>query len=116
MDIEMDCNKFVIVNNQLVIITGKPLVEQLILQRLRLFLGEWFADTSVGVPYFQTIFVKGVALNTVSNILKDIVLQTPGVLHMFRFEIAFDSEIRKSRVSIGVRSAQGDIILSEVLA
>ena len=38
--------------------TGRESIQQHWAQRLKTFLGEWFLDTSIGVPYFQQILKK----------------------------------------------------------
>lgn len=48
-------------------------------QRLKLALGEWFLDPSIGVPYYRYILVKNPDLDIVRSILRKTVLTTPGV-------------------------------------
>ena len=47
-----------IVNGDLQLVGAGPAILQHILQRLGIFLGEWFLDNTIGVPYFQQVLVK----------------------------------------------------------
>jgi len=45
--------------------------------RLNMYLGEWFADTRVGVPWFQRILVKNPDVRLVETIIRSIIVSTP---------------------------------------
>lgn len=45
--------------------------------RLNLFLGEWYADTRVGVPWFQRILRKGVSARLIETIIRSVIINTP---------------------------------------
>lgn len=45
--------------------------------RLNLFLGEWYADTRVGVPWFQRILRKGVSTRLIETIIRSVIINTP---------------------------------------
>src|SRR6478752_2230488 len=64
---------------------GAHPVLQDILTRLRTFQGEWFLDTTIGVPYYQTILVKAPDMTAIATALKDQILSTPGVLTLNQF-------------------------------
>lgn len=44
--------------------------------RFNLFLGEWYADTRVGVPWFQRIMVKNPNLRLIETIVRSIITST----------------------------------------
>lgn len=64
-------------------------------QRLRFFQGEWFLETSQGVPYFQEILIKDPELGQVDAILQNTVLATPGVLQLADYRSEFDRVRRR---------------------
>lgn len=116
MDFKLDDNNDLIIeNNNLVLIDGIDLVRQLLLERLRTFRGEWFLDVTVGVPYFQDIMKKGVNINSVSSILKDEIVGTPGVISLKSFELDFDNLIRELKVVFSAQATQGEILINEVI-
>jgi len=76
-----------IVNNDLAVVSGLNATVQSIRQRFWLFQGEWFLDETAGVPYLQQIFVKGVRLAVVRNILLRVLASTVGVESIRRFTV-----------------------------
>lgn len=69
----------------------------IVAQRLKItlytFLGEWFLDTDVGVPYFQQIFGKVRKKSTVDIIFQGIISDDPDVIEI----LTFTSEITSAR-------------------
>ncbi len=66
-------------------------VVQHIRQRIQTFLGEWFLDLSVGVPWFQDILGKPQRLDIVETTLKTTITGTPGVTSLTSFAIDVDN-------------------------
>lgn len=66
-------------------------------QRLRIklytFLGEWFLDTTIGVPYIQQVFAKVRRKSTVDLIFQGLITADAGVLEL----VYFSSEISNDR-------------------
>ena len=60
-------------------------VQQLLLTRFRMFQGEWYLDTTVGVPYFQSILGIKQASSLVSAILRQVITTCPGVASLDNF-------------------------------
>lgn len=80
-------------------------IEQRIRQNLQFFLGEWFLDTTIGIPYFQMVFVKGVAPSLIEAVFKDAILETPGVSSLVEFRpIEYESSTRQLTVDFTVRT------------
>lgn len=85
----------------LIFVNGKCPVTQLqadvVAQRLRItlytFLGEWFLDQTVGVPYLQQIFTKVQKKSTVDLIFQGLISKDPGVIEI----LSFKSEISQKR-------------------
>lgn len=53
-------------------------VGQLVETRLKLWLGEWFADTSDGIPWATQVLGKGTT-PTYDSVVQEHILETPGV-------------------------------------
>ncbi|MBW2672060.1 MAG: hypothetical protein JRD89_01425 [Deltaproteobacteria bacterium] len=77
------------------LVTDAEAVGQHLQMRLLTFLGEWFLDKNVGVPYFQKIFGKKAKFATTRSILRAVVATTPGIKTIEEF--TFDSD-RVARV------------------
>lgn len=78
--------------------------------RLSFFRGEWFLDTTAGIPYFQTVFKQKLAagLGPVDAIFKDAILGTPGVLRLLEFSSRLGAD-RKLEISFTVMTVFGEL-------
>lgn len=75
----------VIENGDLQIVDGTEGIKQDILQSLRVFLGEWFLNLDVGLPYFQQILVKNPDQGKVDALILATILAVPGVTGVTKF-------------------------------
>ena len=66
---------------------------------LRTFLGEWWADPTIGVPYFQEILKKNPDLTVVRQAILSVILQVPGVVSVPSCEVVLDRSSRRMSVS-----------------
>jgi len=104
-----------VTNNKLTFVTGSAEVVQLLRQRLRTFLGEWFLDTTIGVPYFEEIFKKNPNPVSIDAAFKNVILNTPGLLELSEFELDVDAATRTLTVTLRAVVTDGIIDFSEVL-
>lgn len=93
---------------------GTDSVIQFTMQRLRLFLGEWFMNTQDGVPWYQQILVKNADKATVDGLLRDCILATPGVTALLSFQSTQDRSKRIMTVSFTILTAMGKRLSSSV--
>lgn len=67
-------------------------------QRLRIrfafFLGEYFADTRQGVPYFRDVLGQKFRRAEVSAMFRRVITTTPGIASLDAFDLGFDSRAR----------------------
>ena len=91
-----------------------PAMVQKVRSRLLLYFNEWFLDITVGVPYFEEIFVKPANLPRTESILKRTILETPGVTALNSFELDFNTATRRLLVSFSATSIWGEISPTEV--
>lgn len=71
---------------------------------LRTFLGEWWADPTLGVPYFQEILKKNPNISVVRQAILSVILSVPGVVAVPSLEVVLDRATRTMRVSFEVSS------------
>ena len=83
------------IGNQPTILTGAAAVLQRVRVRFRFFLGEWFLDQSLGVPYFRDVLVKNPDHLVISTIFRRVLLTTPGVKSVPQFTATLDRENRQ---------------------
>ncbi len=94
-------------------VSGQIEVGQTVQTRLRLFLREYFRDTSDGTPWFQDILGKGTALTSKESAIKRRIIQTEGVLSLISFDTDFDINSREYSVSASVLTEFGVVQLNE---
>lgn len=99
-----------VVDNELIIVDGDDAILQHLSIRLKFFLGEWFLDERIGVPYYQDILKKNPNLVAVRTIFRDAILKTPGVESIDRFDLTIDANIRKMYVSFTIKKDDSSIL------
>ena len=104
-------------NNALSLTAGIDAIRQHLTVKLRIFLGEWFLDRSVGVPWYQEILVKAPLFAVVQERLKVIILETPGVLELLRFDFDFDFDSIERVFSLksSINTSDGIIDFSQLV-
>jgi hypothetical protein len=113
MDLKLNTqtHDLLVTDGDLQVFSDNGAIRQNLKQRLLFFLGEWFLDTSQGVPYYQFILVKNPNLDLVESTLKDVVLSTTGILELDTFQLDYTRGTRQLQVSLQAKSTEGDISL-----
>jgi hypothetical protein len=81
-------------------------VRQRVSIRLQLFLGEWFLNTRLGVPYFRDVLVKNPDLRLIRTLIRERVLMDTDVVAVPTVSLDYDPAAR--RVSIQVEAVIRD--------
>lgn len=118
MDIKLsDDNDILFDNSDNPAVTGEERqdVAQRLTIKLQTYLGEWFLNNTVGVPYHTRVFQKGVKKENVDIIFQSLILEEPDVLSITEFSSTLSPE-RVYTLSFRVRVASGvtDAITIEV--
>lgn len=112
MDAKLDANDDLdVTTGDLVLLTGAEAVAQELRIRFRFFLGEWFLDRRLGIPYYERILIKNPATNVVRSLLREVALETPGVLELQEFRTDFDNAARRLTVTLSARVDDSDATL-----
>jgi hypothetical protein len=82
-------------------------VAQKLKVHLQTFLGEWFLDEDVGIPYHQKIFGKHSSNQAVDLIFQTKILETAGVLEIIEFDSMLDVGTRRYSLTFVVRTTDG---------
>lgn len=96
--LDLQTHDLEITNNSIVIVADARAVAQRVKQHLRSFLGEWFLNTESGVPWLEFVFVKPFDQPTAEAVIKDAVMQVPGVIEITSFAMDFRPECRQADV------------------
>ena len=88
-------------------------VAQNVRTRLRFYLGEWFLDTRIGTPWFDSDNVKGIlgkggSLSQKESAIKREILQAPGLSRMTEFKMDYDLQTRALSVQTSIISKSGE--------
>ncbi len=101
----------VIENGHFVIARGARYVRQKIACRFKFFLGEWFLDLREGIPYFRDVFTWDPNLAVIRSLFRRVVVTTPGVLALVRFDLKVDTSTRRLTFTFQARCSDGDIVV-----
>ena len=98
--------------------TDAEAVAQTVKTRLRLFLGEYFRDITVGVPWLDQgngeagILAKGFSQDQVESLLRLTIQQTDGVLQILSFSSDYSIHTRKISIQTTILTKYGEASLS----
>jgi hypothetical protein len=81
------------------ILTGKAALGLATAQTCRFIRGEWFLDSTAGVPYVQDFFVKNPNLNHCREDLRQELLHSPGILSVESLDLTLNTLTRRASVS-----------------
>jgi hypothetical protein len=108
MDLKLDTTGDLdISDDALHLVDGADAIAQHVQIRLRLFKGEWFLDAEVGLPYYDTVLVKAPDLLAIRSVIRQAILETPGVASLDGFEMEFDRAARSLAVSFTATTDDG---------
>ena len=89
------------------LVEGVAAVAQRLRGRLGLGQGEWFADTSLGVPWVQQILGQRGSERIAETILRAAVASCPGVAALESFTLALNTATRHASVTFRARTVDG---------
>ena len=81
-------------NGEVAVATDAHAVGQHVRQRLKTFEGEWFLDTTAGVPWLDQIMGKGYDPALAEAVVKAEILDTDGVREISSFSVRFNRDVR----------------------
>jgi hypothetical protein len=109
-DLSVDSNVFSFVS-------GIEYVAQCLKIRLQFFLGEWFLNTTLGVPYFQEILVKNPNRIAVNNYIKMTILKSPNIKEITQYNADFNvGQERKLKIQFSAITDYGVLNFNETFA
>jgi hypothetical protein len=81
--------------------------------RLLFFKGEWFLDTTTGLPFYELLLIKNPYIPAVDAIIKAFILATPDVTELLKYESSYNARTRKHSISFLVNTIYGQTTFSE---
>lgn len=101
--------------NDLATVDSRAGILQDILTALQVYLGEWFLDQTVGMPFYQVIFVKNVDEALVNAAFINQILAVPGVTALTQFSFTARSTNRGAEIAFICNTISGIIDYSGFL-
>lgn len=77
-----------------------------IVQRLKVFQGEWFLDLTDGVSYYRDFFKKSPSIPVMRSVFRERINGTPGVLETVSIDMNLDRPLRKLATTFKARIAE----------
>lgn len=107
-------NDFLVIDGDLVLTSdaeqgGSNNVLQDILTRIRFFAGEWFMDTTQGLPWFQQILIKNPDQSKIDALFQNTIMGTPGVQQLLAYSFEPNFAARVLTVSFTANTTQGRV-------
>lgn len=117
LDLALDAktHDLVISDYDLVMIDSAERVAQQIKVQLLTWLGEWFLDTTHGVPYLDYILVKNPNLELIRQTFRDQILAVDDVRDVTDMEVSYNPRTREVTVEYTAVTGYGLITDKEVL-
>lgn len=116
MNILLDSSgDWAVASGKLQLATKQDEIAQIVSTRLRTFLGEWFLDVRLGVPWFSKILKKNPNPAEIEAILAQTIVESPGIVTLTDFQLTLDNVTRKLRVTFQAKSIAGIINFTEVI-
>ncbi len=91
-------------------------VSQQLYIRLKTFLGEWFLDGTLGFPWFQSVLGIKVSTGIVAQLVRKVILGTPGVASIRSFSITRNGTTRFALIQFSVILENGIVLVPPVIA
>lgn len=90
--------------SSLQIAKGDDAIAQKLRQRLRFFLGEWFLDTRLGIPYLRDaggiiLGVKGPNIPAIESVFRKAILSVPQIFRILSLTLTVDRPSRKGALN-----------------
>lgn len=97
--------------NDMQLVSGDDAITQHLKIRFQFFLGEWFLDESVGIPYWTEVFVKDPNLTAIRSFYRETILTTPGIASLAEpLDLDFDSSTRVLDVAFTAVKDDGETL------
>ena len=85
-------------------------VAQRLQTKFQFFLGEWFLDETLGVPYYRDILVRNPNLPVIRSIFSQLITDDEGVENIVTLDLAVDGETRVLSVTFQAVLVSGEAL------
>jgi len=110
---DLDTNDLLIENGDISIVDGSDAIAQDLQQTLQVWYGEWFLDTTVGIPFRQQVLIKNPNLDVIQAILLNAAANVPGVVQVNEIDFNYTNQNRTLDVTIVAQDSTGATLVSQ---
>jgi hypothetical protein len=107
-DLQLVAGDLLIKNFDFQLTTDETVIAQRVQRKLLLFKGDYWLDTELGVPYFQSILGTKNSLDTVQAIIMNAIQEVEGVKEITEFNIAFNDSTRTVTIEVTLKDDLGN--------
>jgi hypothetical protein len=93
-----------------ILVSGAEYVKQKIASRLRFFLGEWFLDQRLGIPYFRDVLGPNPQIEVVRSIFRQVILSVQEVAAINRLDLDYNKDERTVAVAFECALVEGGVL------
>jgi hypothetical protein len=101
------------VDGDLSMVRGEDAIVQDLQQTLQVWLGEWFLDTTVGIPFKQDILVKNPNLDVVNGDIVNAASNVPGVTQIIGVSFDYSNQNRTFSITVQAEISNGQVVQTQ---
>jgi len=98
-----------IVNGDLYLVSDLDATAQRLKIKLQFFLGEWFLDENVGIPFYESVFLKNPNLAVINAIFRRAILSDEAVITINQFDFTFHDSLRSGSLTFKANTIDGGL-------
>lgn len=115
IDLKLDANgDIAFENSDLVLVKDADEVAQQLRIKLRFILGECAFNSTLGIDYFNQVFVGNPNISVVEAMLKKAILSVDGINNLISFALSYDRKIRTLNVAFSCDTIYGQVNLKDI--
>ncbi len=88
-----------VVDGEIALVAENEAIRQHLQIRLKTFLGEWFLDTTIGMPYFEEFLIKNPSKLIMEARMREAILETPGIASINSLLFLFETSTRSMTIT-----------------
>ena len=88
-----------LIGHQINLVSGTDAIAQQIQIRCKFFLGEFFLNQQLGIPYYREILIKNPNLAVIRDIFRQAIEGVPGIDRVVDLDATIDNATRTLRLS-----------------
>lgn len=112
LQIDLDSGELLIVDGDLVLVSGEESIQQDLTCALRFFKGEWFDDLDAGVDYLGEFADKVTSDERRRAMVQAAALDVLGVVSVQSLSLVVNPSTRVARIDMGVASVVGPVTVA----